>query len=69
MWAKLKNLEYRDLFWILMGSVLGQHIVKAINKVATTFIENYAARELMPTKKDLYIIIGVLIATHRDCPA
>ena len=28
MWAKLKNLEYRDLFWILLGSVLGQHLVR-----------------------------------------
>ena len=41
MWAKLKNLEYRDLFWVLMGSVLGQHLIRALNKVATHFIENY----------------------------
>ena len=30
MWAKLKNLEYRDLFWLLLGSVMGQHLVRAI---------------------------------------
>ena len=38
MWSKLRNLEYRDLFWLLLGSVMGQHLVRAINHYAMSII-------------------------------
>ena len=34
----LTNIEYRDLFWLLLGSVMGRHVVKAIDHVVVSYI-------------------------------
>ena len=45
MWSKLRNLEYRDLFWLLLGSVMGQHSGPSHQPLCNV----HHSGELMPT--------------------
>ena len=78
MWAKLKNLEYRDLFWAPAGVSAWASIIVQSDQPLCCYepsLKTICQDLDLPTKKDLYIIIvaysvGIIaVFAVTGCPA